>query len=413
MSHTLIDNATALSEFLRRVDAAPRIAFDTEFISEGRYQPQLCLIQLAADGVLALIDPISVGSLEPFWDFLCDGRREVVVHACRSELEFCFRSIGRMPSQLFDVQLAAGFVGLDYPAGFRTLLEKLLKIELRKAETRTEWNKRPLTPRQIDYALDDVRYLEEMSLKLKSRLENAERLAWYEEEIEEVKVRHRNDFEHPRWRNMPKSSNLKPRDLAILRELWFWRDRLAKKWNQPAGYVLRDDLLVELARRGTDDPQRIASVRGMQRGDLPRILPDITAAVRHALNLPVDGLPPPAERFSYPQYAVMAQFLYAALSSISKRKRVSQQLVGGSGDVRELIAAQYGTLPEGVKPRLLYGWRAAFVGNLLDDLLNGRTAIRLNRNTPDEPLEFFSNEFQPPHPLPREEGTMIAGVPAK
>ena len=392
----MIDNAIALSEFLQRIDAAPRIAFDTEFISEGRYQPQLCLVQLAADGVLALIDPLSVDSLEPFWNFLCDGRREVIVHACRSELEFCFRGIGRMPPRLFDVQLAAGFVGLDYPVSFRTLLEKLLKVELRKAETRTQWNKRPLTPRQIDYALDDVRYLEKMVLKLRSRLENLERLDWYEEEIEEVKARHRNDFEHPRWRNVPKSSHLKPRELAILRELWFWRDRLAKKWNQPAGYVLRDDLLVELARRGTDDPEQIASVRGMQRGDLPRILPEIAAAVRLALNLSVDELPTPAERFSYPQYAEMSQFLYAALSSISRRKHVSQQLVGGSGDVRELVAAQYGTLPEGIKPRLLNGWRAVFVGNLLDDLLNGRTAVRLNRDTPDEPLDFFHNELRPP-----------------
>ena len=389
MKHSLIDSAVALSELLWRIDAAPKIALDTEFISEGRYQPQLCLIQLAAEGGWALIDPISVGNLEPFWNFLCDGRHEVVAHACRSELEFCFREIGRMPPQVFDLQLAAGFAGLDYPIGFRTLLEKLLKVELRKAETRTEWNKRPLTPRQIDYALDDVRYLEEMAEKLTSRLESIKRLKWYEEEIEEVKVRYKHDFDHPRWRNIHKSSSLKPRELAILRELWFWRDRLAKKSNIPARYVLRDDLLLELARRGTDDPERITSVRGMQRSDLARILPEIITAVQTALHLSSAELPSPAERWSYPQYAEMSQFLYTALSSICKQHQLSTQLVGGPGDVRELIAAEFGTLPEGIKPRLRCGWRAEFVGHLLDDLLNGRTALRLNRTHPEEPLDFF------------------------
>ena len=389
MSHLMIDNAAALAEFLRKIADAPVIAYDTEFISEGRYQSQLCLIQLAADGVLALIDPMAVDNLEPFWNLLCDGRREIVVHACRSELEFCFRGIGRMPPKLFDVQLAAGFIGIDYPAGFRTLLEKILKRELPKAETRTEWNKRPLTSRQIDYALDDVRHLEAMSQKLKSRLESVDRLDWYYEEADELKARLRDDFETPRWRSVPKSSHLKPRKLAILRELWFWRDRLAKKHNQPANRIFRDDLLVELARRSTADPNRIASVRGLQRSDLPRILPDIVAAVNKALNMPVDELPSPAEWLSYPQYTVMSQFLYSALSSICKHRRIAQQLVGGPGDIRELIAAELETLPEGIQPRLRHGWRTAFVGNLLDDLLNGRTAIRLDRNNPDEPLSFF------------------------
>ncbi len=389
MDHLTIDNSNSLAELVCKLDEAPTIAYDTEFISEGRYQPQLCLIQLAADGLLALVDPLTIENLEPLWNLLCDGRRTVIVHACRSELEFCFRDIGRMPPKLFDVQLAAAFLGFDYPAGFRTLLEKVLKREIHKAETRTEWNKRPLTARQVDYALGDVRHLEEMSQKLGQQLESKGRLDWYTEEIDNVMRRHRDDFGTPRWRNVPKSSSLKPRELAVLRELWSWRDRLAKKWNQPASRVLRDDLLVELCRQKTADPERIAALRGLQRSDLPRILPEIVAAVDRALCLPDAELPPPAERLSYPQYTVMSQFLYAALCSICKRKQLTQQIVGGPSDVRELIAAKLGTLPSGVNPRLLSGWRAEIVGNLLDDLLNGRTAIRLDRENPDEPLKFF------------------------
>ncbi|MGL6195078.1 MAG: ribonuclease D, partial [Thermoguttaceae bacterium] len=126
MSYLFVESPQHLALLLEQMRESPWIALDTEFISEGRYESQLCLVQIAYNEGLALIDPLKIPDLSPFWEVLCDGGREVVVHAGRSEMEFCYRAIRRFPEWLFDVQLAAGFIGIDYPAGFRSLVEKLL-----------------------------------------------------------------------------------------------------------------------------------------------------------------------------------------------------------------------------------------------------------------------------------------------
>jgi ribonuclease D len=386
MAHLTVSTAKGLQDLCRRLQTAETIAYDTEFISEGKYQPELCLVQIAAEGLMALIDPLSVPDLTPLWQLFCDGKREIIVHACRSEMEFCHRSIGRMPPKLFDVQIAAAFVGNEYPMGFSSLLKQFLQISLRKTESRTTWNQRPLTPLQIEYALDDVRYLEALYRAIKTQLTEQQRLTWYYEEIEHVKRTLQTYFETPQWRSLPKISGLPPRELAILRELWFWRDEFARQRSIPASRAFRDDLLVELSRRRTSEEKRIAALRGMQRQDLAKILPDIVLAITRGLSLEEHELPLPSLRTSYPQYTVLTQVLCAVLGSICKRNRIAPLLVGSPNDIRELIAAELGTLPETVTPRLATGWRNQLIGTLLFDLLHGRKTLQINYNSADEPL---------------------------
>ncbi|MDR0871813.1 MAG: ribonuclease D [Planctomycetaceae bacterium] len=388
MPYQFITSAAQLRELLEKLRDVPAVVFDTEFISEGRYYPELCLIQIAAGDQSAIIDPLSAGDLDAMWELFCSGKQEIIVHACRSEMEFCYRSVGKMPPNLFDVQLAAGFLGTDYPVGLAALLAHHLGINLKKGETRSTWNKRPLSPQQIDYALDDVRHLEQLAGILKTKLRDKNRLDWYYEEIETVKQHHLECFSIPRWRNLPKSSGLRPRESAIQREIWFWREEIARSRNMPVNRVLRDDLIVELARRGTANPQSIAALRGFQRSDASRIVPEIAAAVERALQLPESELPEMSRHLSYPQYSVMTQFLFVALCLICKRRRIAQQLVGGPGDVREFIAAELKTLPAEIHPRLLHGWRSELVGTFLTDLLNGNAAIHLDKTRPEEPLVF-------------------------
>src|SRR5262245_41929560 len=156
----LITTPERLAELCERLADAPALAFDTEFVPEYTFAPQLCLIQVATDKVLAAIDPLVCGDLTPFWNIVVDPNREVVVHAGKEEMSFCRNSADRTPQHLFDVQLAAGLVGLGYPLSLDNLLQKLSSDHrLKKTETRTDWRKRPLSTRQIDYALDDVKHL--------------------------------------------------------------------------------------------------------------------------------------------------------------------------------------------------------------------------------------------------------------
>lgn len=382
-----IATQSELVKYLEVLRRSPWVAIDTEFISEGRYEPELCLIQVAAENGIALIDPLAVDALTPFWEILCEETDELLVHACRSEMEFCFRATGRLPGTFFDVQLAAGFVGLDYPAGFRTLLDRVMHLDLPKAEARTDWLKRPLTPRQIEYAIGDVLHLRGMSNRLLRRLKELRRLDWFGEESAILAERLKHDFQTPRWRNMPKSGHLKPRELAVVRAVWLLRDRTARRTNQVSARVLRDDLIVELARKGSADPKRLASIRGLP--SHTRFFEEMVGEIRKALELPEHELPAPTPKYAYPQYAIMTQFLYAALGLLCRQYRISLHLVGGPNDVRELIAHTLGTLPEGMTPRLASGWRARLLGDRLQDLLDGKTAIRLLCHDEEIPLEFI------------------------
>lgn len=389
MSHQVITNDQQLSQFCSELRDAERIAFDTEFVSERTYRPQLCLVQVAVEDRLAVIDTLAVGEMRPFWELLADGSHETIVHAGREEVCFSLESIGRPPARLFDVQIAAGLIGLEYPAGYGSIVFKLLRKAAAKHETRTDWQRRPLSDRQIDYALDDVRHLHALRDRLHERLAQLGRLEWLETEIAawfESVVASRDEN---RWRRVSGSAGLGARELAVVRELWRWRDAEARQRNCPVRKLLRDDLIVELAKRRSADEKHIRSVRGLDRGDLQRQIPSLSRAIETALKLPEGELPRTARRDTNPNLSMVSQFLASALTSICRAAQVAPSMVGTASDVRELIADRLGFSSTSDEPPVLtQGWRAEVVGNLLDELLQGKVAIRIEDPTSDRPLVF-------------------------
>ena len=291
MKHELVTTDDQIADLCAYLVTARQIAFDTEFVSEDSFRPELCLIQVAADGRLAVIDPLKVRDLTPFWTALATGDHETVVHAGRQEVEFSLRTVGRPPQRLFDVQIAAGMIGLEYPANYGTLVTKMLGQTPDKGETRTDWRRRPLSDRQIAYALADVHHLAQLRDKLGQRLQRLERSEWFTSEMADWTAEIEAASGRERWRKVSGSSGLPPRGLAIVRELWAWRDSEAERRDCPVRRVLRDDLIVELARRRSVDPKQIRAIRGMERSDLARTIPDVAAAIGRALALPDSACP--------------------------------------------------------------------------------------------------------------------------
>jgi ribonuclease D len=389
MDYENITTDSQLRDYCSELAQSPSIAFDTEFVSEHTYRPVLCLVQVASGGRLAVIDALAIADMKPFWDAILGQGHEIVVHAGRGEMEFCLQAVGQMPERLFDVQLAAGLAGIEYPAGFGVLVSKILGQSSQKHETRTDWQRRPLSKRQIEYALEDALHLHPLRDKLYERLSELGRLGWLEEEMADWKDDLNRAVMQDRWRRVSGNTGLDARSLAVVRELWKWRDAEAQRRDQPPRRVLRDDLIIELARRQTADVKRIRAVRGMERGDLLRRVGDIAAAIQFALALPEEQCPPRAPREPSLQLSVLGQFLFAALGSICRQAQLAPNLVGSPNDIRELVAYRTNHGNETRRPpRLARGWREQFVGHLFDDLLAGNVSIRITDPRSDHPLVF-------------------------
>ena len=394
MSHETILSAGGLADLCDRLAGSKRIGFDTEFVSEDTFRPELCLVQVIAEGgpsgdVLAVIDPQPIGDLGPFWRLLADGDHVTIAHAAREEINFCVHAIGRPPANLFDTQLAAAFCSPEYPAAYSSVVQRLLGGRPNKGEQRTDWRRRPLSTEQIEYALEDVRYLFPLHDTIMQLITDHGRQAWLEEEtaafVEEVVSARTRE----RWRKVSGSGGLPARSLAIVRELWMWRQAEAERRDLPPRRVLRDDLIVELAKKKTDREDKIRAVRGMLHGQLKRAIPDIAEAIKRGLEAPTDDLLGPRRKPPPPQLNLLGQFLAPAINSLCSRAKVAPALACTATDIRELISYRVGFDKRQTEtPSLAKGWRAELIGNLIDDLLAGRKSIRIGDPHSPDPLDF-------------------------
>ena len=382
-----------LVEFCDSLRDASTIAFDTEFISEDSYKAELCLIQVASEDRLAIVDPLAVDDVNPFWELLAADGHETIVHSGRQEFLFCTEAIGRRPQGWFDIQLAAGFVGTEFPAAYGSLISKLLNQRLSKGETRTDWRRRPLSQRQLEYALQDVLYLQPIRNLLMRQLDQLGRSSWVAQELAAWQDALVAVDQQERWRRVTGISALSRRSLAVVRELWRWRDSEARRRNSLAKRVLRDDLIVELARRKSADPRQIRAVRGMERGNLKRHLDQLAESIDRALALPESECPrlPRANSNNTSQYNLLGQFLNTALGCICRSAKLAPTLVGTVQDVRDLIAYRLKDTPDQPPPVLTQGWRAEVVGAMLDDLLTGKCALRIADASGEHPLELVES----------------------
>jgi ribonuclease D len=390
----LVTTSAELSDCLEHLAGCDLIGFDTEFVGEDAYRPELCLVQIATVERLYVIDPFAVGRLDRFWELLHDPGRTTVVHAGREDVRICHFQTGRPPANVFDVQLAAGLVGLTYPIGYSGLVYELLGQRMTKGETLTDWRRRPLLPNQVRYAFDDVRFLLPIWKKLTDRLKRHKRSDWAAEEfIGTVQKAVAEETTVEKWRKLKGIGNLDRRGLAVAREVFTWRERFAERVNRPPRQLLRDDLLAEIARRAPTKPEELAAYRGVPRNEVEPIL----AAVRRALALPADACPMAEPRENDPPHVVLlGNLLAVVLADWCTRQKLAANLVATGADLRALARSHVFQEPLPNLP-LTRGWRARTVLPILQAVLNGSTTIRVENPRADAPLGFQSFDSSDTH----------------
>src|SRR5262245_31332908 len=390
VAEKLVTQPEELAACCADLAAQEHIGLDTEFVGEDTFHPRLCLIQVATDDSLYLIDPFTVGALDAFWKIVVDPARQIIVHAGREEVRLCHLWSGQRPGNLFDLQIAAGLAGLPYPLGHGTLVYQVLRVQLAKGETLTEWRHRPLTRSQIRYALDDVRYLLPCYRHLAGELEVLRRTEWAREEFERLLTQVSADVpgaagESERWRKLRGLGPLDRRRLAFVRALFFWREERAAEANRPARSIVRDDLLIEIARRNPTKPRDLHMVRGLAR----RYAEDIVKLLEPVRALPADQLPEPAEREQDPpQFNLIVNVLNAVLADFCIRHRLAANLVATSQDVKTLVRARIAGESLPPESALTRGWRAQHILPELLGFLDGQRSVRIADIHSDAPFAY-------------------------
>jgi ribonuclease D len=350
-------------------------AFDTEFVMEDVYRPEVCVVQLATERLTAVVDPFQVDDLAPVWALVADENIEVIVHAGMEDLAICQEQGGQTPRNVFDCQLACGLVTTDFPLSLARLTRFLLGVRLHKSQTLTDWRKRPLTDAQVEYAADDVRYLPAARRALARKLEKTGRTEWAAEEMArfhqpETYVRGPDE----KVLKLKGAGSLDGQGLAVAAELVKARSRLAAQYNRPARVVVRDHLLVEIARHRWTESQDIRTLRGINLK--PAALRDLGEAVRRGEALPPEAWPTPAPVDDESEAeAALAMLVGAVLRSRCADLGIAHQLVATRKDIRAFVRVMVRGLECAASIALCAGWRKSQFGDLLRGVLAGDRSV--------------------------------------
>ena len=358
-----------LAAFCDRAASARILAVDTEFLREKTYFPKLCLIQIATHDESACVDPLAIDDLTPLCNLLTDQRITKIFHACTQDLEVIFYSLGVVAAPVFDTQLAAAFLGLRQQVGYGVLVEHYTGVRLPKADSLTDWSRRPLDEEQLAYAEDDVRYLPGIYDAMMTQLVAKDRLGWLRPEMDELADRsHFERIPEQAYLHLKRSSSLTRRQLAVAREVCAWRERRAAERNIPRKWLVSDEILVEVSKRSPKTMDRLRRIRGTEQISEAEA-EGLLRAVRKGLAIGPTDLPATKRRERTSAEAEGAiDLMYALLRIISERSGIAPQLIATREDLVDLAAGREGC-------RLSSGWRYELAGSRLSRLLSGEIGL--------------------------------------
>jgi len=391
----IVADQKTLEACCRQWRAAGCFAFDTEFIRDETYEAILGLIQVTTGGEVMLVDPTARIDIGVFWELVTDEAVTCVVHAGKEDFEVCLHATGKPPRNVFDVQVAAGLVGYGYPLSLVRLVDQVLGKRITKGQTLTDWLRRPLTDQQVRYAVEDVVHLPAVYEKLSAGLRETGRSGWASEEFKryEDATIYRPPVEE-RLFKLKGTKRLDGLGLAVLERLIEWREQWAQRRNRPTRALMRDDVLVEIARRRPRRTSDLEVLRGFPQSRNRKVIRELLDVIEQAGTIPPEQRPQPYQpRQDTPMMKATLDVLSAVARAICHEEQLSHDLLGGTQRLRELLDYELGRLSE--RPPLLCGWKEHFIGRRLVDLLEGRSELHLS-GWPDNPrLDVVSHTPTP------------------
>lgn len=348
----LLTDPGALAALCAEISAAPWVGLDTEFVRERTYYAKLCLIQIATPRTLVLIDPLGL-DIGPLGQALATTGPKIL-HAGRQDLELLLQETRRLPSPLFDTQIAAALAGHDDQIGYAALVAAVLKIELAKDVTRTNWAARPLSERQLAYAQDDVRHLEPLHAELGAALARLGRAEWLREDCAVLADLALYRFGPEQFtRRYRQGAGLAPRAQAIFQELLSWREGIARETDLPRSWVVSDAALLELALRAPSTVAGFQKLREWDERHTERYAAGALAAIADAPPAPLYPWPAPRLR---PEEDVFYQALVGLVDTCARDLGIPAGVLGSRRALKEIV--------QGASPgSLARGWRAGVLGS--------------------------------------------------
>ncbi|NOT86417.1 MAG: ribonuclease D [Methylococcaceae bacterium] len=371
-----IDTPEKLEALCQLIKSASWVALDTEFLREKTYYPKFCLLQIATPDWVACVDPIALPDLNKLFDVLYLPTITKIFHSCRQDLEIFFQLRGGIPQPIFDTQLAAPLLGFQDNTGYAMLVSSFLNVNLSKAYTRTDWSVRPLSPEQLDYAADDVIYLCKIYQIMCKQLSDLGRLNWLNDDFEQL-----NDPElyqlspENAWFKIKGKNKLTGKQLSIIQTLSAWREQIAQHENRPRNWLIRDELLIELAKLQPESLEALVGVREIQEKTVNRygkVLCQLITDAKQRPPIPLNEKEKSLKKT--PEQEAILDLLAALVRLRADQNRLNPSILASRKDLEDLLDGR----PEGL---LLQGWRRTMVGNELIALLEGSSVLSVNPKT--------------------------------
>jgi ribonuclease D len=370
-----IDNNTGLAQFCASISSAPYCVIDTEFIRESTYYPELALIQIASDDQLACIDPLAITEFEPLAELLANENLLKVFHSSSQDLEILYQKFGKVPVPVFDTQLAAAVLGYNHQISYADLVQQITGVALEKKHTRANWMRRPLSQDEIDYAMDDVRYLLPVYENLNQKLESTRRYSWIDKDLRAMSDADNYQVDKTQlWKRLKGVLKLKGERLQIASDLCQWREDLAQSQNRPRRWIAKDDTLVEIARQQPADIDALSQISELSDKTVKRHGDNLLKIVAQAARVDAAQWPQHdrLKNLSKQQLA-LGDCLMAMCRVIADQNQIAMATLATRKDIDNLILNQKSS-------RLTQSWRFAMAGEQLLEFIHGQSTISVDHD---------------------------------